>query len=171
MAFCNLGMEMKNNNLTIIVLMVFICFPAMGLVRSSHGFACDASPCRSGIANDACCQAIAESVEKGMCSFLCRSLNQWGYSSLPSKCAATGRCKSCSVCTCTTRDFELPLDGELWHTYQVCCVPIINIFYHLNSWVLNSCWRIRLLQSLIQVICKSSIQIWPNTGQQKNHWK
>lgn len=109
--------SMMSSLASIIAILLFICFPEMGFVRFSYGLACDASPCRSGIANDACCKAIAQSVEKGMCSCFCRSLNGWGYSSLPSKCAATDRCKSCSLCICTTRDFEFPYnEDELWHT-------------------------------------------------------
>eukprot|EP01018_Ginkgo_biloba_P001602 Gb_01403 [translate_table: standard] len=74
---------------------------------ASSDLACDASPCRSGIANDACCKAIGQSVQKGSCSCLCQALNSWGYSSLPTKCSSTGRCKSCSFCKCQQINFPI----------------------------------------------------------------
>lgn len=135
---------------SIIAIVLFICFPEMGFVRFSYGLACDASPCRSGIANDACCRAIAQSVEKGMCSCFCRSLNGWGYSSLPSKCAATDRCKSCSLCICTTRDFEFPFnEDELWNTrfvpsqviqYIFTVIPMFSMILKKICLAAHFCW-------------------------------
>ncbi|GLJ29728.1 hypothetical protein SUGI_0586590 [Cryptomeria japonica] len=94
-----MGMKNRASRITFEVLVLIMMLIAMDLDRG-YGLVCDASACRSGVANDGCCKTIEQSIQKGTCSCICVSLSKWGYSSLPSKCSSTGRCKSCSVCSC-----------------------------------------------------------------------
>ncbi|KAG9458727.1 hypothetical protein H6P81_003235 [Aristolochia fimbriata] len=64
--------------------------------------ACDLSPCRAGVGNDACCKAISDIAKTERCGCVCKTLKSWGAPDLPLLCFNTGRCsRACTECACS----------------------------------------------------------------------